>query len=182
RNLLHRHGFGRYDQVGLPVCSRLAFNNWQADVREVSETLFLTVYQQLEFVFGQILDVFPILVGNDGVHLHKLRGDAHHILPWPCRGRILPGILRLVGRRLLRKPGSGEAGEHRGGENKNDRSLKSEHGLLWMVLIPTIEKFFPVSNSPVGKPAGPENGRRANKHLLSILTLISSPCILLPFL
>src|SRR5215475_13170950 len=121
---------GAADRIGLLFSGRLAFHNRQADVREMSEMLFLPIHQQFEIAFVQIFNVFAILVDNDGVHLHELCADTHHFLPRSRRGRILRRILGLVGRRLLRKPGSGDAGEQCGGENKNDRSLKSEHRIL----------------------------------------------------
>src|SRR5262245_31963547 len=95
----------------------------------MSQLLLLSIHQQLEIAFGQILDVLALLIGDDGVHLHKLRGDAHHFMTLLRGGRRLRRrILSFVGRRLLREQGSRNAGAQGANKNKNDWTLKSGHG------------------------------------------------------
>ncbi len=101
----------------------------------MSETLFLSIHQQIEIAFDQILDVFAVFVSDDSVHLNKLCSDANHVLARTYPWRILRGFLRIFfARRLLRVSGSRNAAEQCDSKKKNDRSLISEHGLL-IVLI-----------------------------------------------
>jgi hypothetical protein len=46
----------------------------------MGKRLFLPVYEQLEIVFSQILNVSSLPIGDNGVYLHKLRVNAHHVL------------------------------------------------------------------------------------------------------
>src|SRR6266540_2389749 len=128
RNLSRRHRFRRDEKAVILLSRRLAPRRRQADVREMGQLLLLSVHQQLEIALGQILDVFALLVGDDGVHLHKLRGDAHHILPLRRGGlRLQRRDLRFVGRRLMRESGPRNANNQYAYKNKNDRTLKSGH-------------------------------------------------------